>query len=78
MCADKYPESYQYGLLPIQEGSGGASGSPGGKLGGSGGGIIRLQVLNDMTMDNSKILANGGDGKKADGYGSGGGAGGTI
>lgn len=69
---------YTYGLAPNFEGSGGASGTQGAMLGGSGGGIVRLLVLNDLRVTNSDILANGLPGTRGEGQGSGGGAGGTI
>ena len=42
------PEAYQFGIEAKLEGSGGASGSKTSALGGSGGGIIRIDVLNEM------------------------------
>lgn len=39
---------------------------------------MRLLVLNELTLSNTSILANGADGVRGDGQGSGGGAGGTI
>jgi hypothetical protein len=47
-------------------------------MGGSGGGIVRIAVLNELRMSRSKILANGFAGRELGGFGSGGGAGGTI
>lgn len=77
-CKEHRPEPYTYGLAPNFEGSGGASGTPGKHLGGSGGGIVRLLVLNELSLSNSNILANGQAGTRGEGQGSGGGAGGTI
>ena len=77
-CRAHTSEPYQFGLAPNFEGSGGASGTPGAHLGGAGGGIIRLLVLNELRMSKSEVLANGTPGTKGASYGSGGGAGGTI
>ena len=62
-CAEKVSEPYQYGTAPAYEGSGGASGTPGGHLGGVGGGIVRLLTLNNLKLKNSDIFSNGSDGK---------------
>ena len=71
--------AYQSGTKPNYEGSGGASGMDGDRSGGSGGGIIRLLVLNELRLSSSKIRANGHSGvQKNKVMGSGGGAGGTI
>ena len=43
-------QAYDYGLNPSYEGSGGASGTKGEYLGGSGGGIVRINVLNELKM----------------------------
>ena len=77
-CKEHKPVPYTYGLAPNFEGSGGASGTQGSMLGGSGGGIVRLLVLNELKLSNSNILANGLPGVRGEGQGSGGGAGGTI
>lgn len=63
VCPQMKPEAYRYGLENKFEGSGGASGDSNARLGGSGGGIIRIDVLNEMKMSRSKVLANGNDGK---------------
>lgn len=76
-CHSKTPEPYMYGSHPNREGSGGASGTPGAYLGGAGGGIIRLNVLNELRLSRSTITANGLSGVEGE-RGSGGGAGGTI
>ena len=81
VCADKFATPYAYDVS--LEGSGGASGSVTNSFfeGGSGGGIVRMHVLNQINMSNSKVMANGGAGKQDStekAFGSGGGAGGTI
>ena len=65
-CKEHKPHPYTYGLAPNFEGSGGASGSPGTWLGGAGGGIVRLLVLNELSLSNSDILANGLPGTRGD------------
>lgn len=77
-CKSHKPEPYTYGLKPNFEGSGGASGTNGGHLGGAGGGIVRLLVLNNLSVAGSDFLANGKEGVKGESQGSGGGAGGTV
>ena len=61
------------------EGSGGASGSKKAS-GGSGGGVIRINAIQTMTLERSEILVNGTPGERLveDDLGSGGGAGGSI
>lgn len=66
VCKQKKSEAYQYGIDSKYEGSGGASGSPKYPLGGAGGGIIRIQILNELRMSRSQILANGGNGQKSE------------
>jgi len=77
-CTDKHPHAYYNGLMANYEGSGGSSADPGKRLGGAGGGIIRMLVLNELRAARSTIKANGGDGQNGEKNGSGGGAGGTI
>ena len=70
--------AYSSGTQPNYEGSGGASGIPGERHGGAGGGIVRIHVLNELKLSRSTIEANGFSGKEVNSKGSGGGAGGTI
>lgn len=77
-CSDKHPHAYYNGLMANYEGSGGASADAGKRLGGTGGGIVRLMVLNEFRAARSLISANGDNGTKGETIGSGGGAGGTI
>lgn len=51
--------AYYSGLEPNYEGSGGASGKPGDRSGGSGGGIVRMLVLNELRFSSSNVRANG-------------------
>ena len=97
MCKDRKPEAYRFDIESKYEGSGGGSGSVGVNgnksssrtLGGAGGGIVRIQILNELRMSRAQILANGGNGVRGEKstapaavlvlhFGSGGGAGGTI
>lgn len=80
-CSKHFPKPYFYGKEARYEGSGGASGVHGKEFGGSGGGIIWLSSTGTLTINRSKIMAEGSDGITNDykyAYGSGGGAGGSI
>jgi len=72
-----FPASYGSALQPITQGSAGGTGSFG-AIGGTGGGTIKLNITNKLTI-NGNITSNAGDGQQATGSRSGGGgAGGSI
>ena len=77
-CKARHNPTYVFGDEAAFEGSGGASGARGKRLGGAGGGIIKLNVLGTTKVYNSQLLANGMNGIQSGEIGSGGGAGGTI
>lgn len=60
-CKHNVPGSYYSGDTVKYEGSGGASGEQGGKLGGNGGGIVMINTLVTTELNESRIDANGGD-----------------
>ena len=53
VCKQHKTEAYLYGIDSKYEGSGGASGTTNSPLGGAGGGIIRIQILNGMNLNRS-------------------------
>lgn len=70
---------YGSGTLPVDIGSGGGNGY-GGIVGGDGGGLVKLTVSENMTVNTGgSITANGGNGAiGGSGYAGGGGSGGSV
>ena len=78
-CKDHYPDHDKTASATHFEGSGGASGAESDEAGGAGGGIVRINVLENTVLERSLVLANGEKGQVSGmGTASGGGAGGSI
>ena len=80
MCSMVRSKPYYFGHEARYEGSGGASGDKLMTTGGSGGGVVWITTPDTLSMDDSKVQANGKWGRidEIDQDGSGGGAGGSI
>ncbi|MEC8024124.1 MAG: hypothetical protein VX223_09345, partial [Myxococcota bacterium] len=65
-------------FAPIDFGSGGGNQTAYGQTGGSGGGKIRLDVANSLTIDGTLSAVGGSGAGNSSSYGAGGGAGGSI
>lgn len=79
-CKARAPAPYFYKSEARYEGSGGGSGVNNMKYGGQGGGMIWLSTALNITLEDTKLLANGANGLDDPNQlaGSGGGAGGSI